>query len=95
MKAKLEWIGWCQEGGHDKIWAILALSDTSFATIWGRRGKQLQSKTKDGGSWERKSLIRAKISKGYVQIPTADLDRVYPEFRDDINNVAMMLVLQY
>jgi hypothetical protein len=49
-------IGWCNEGSHDKVWAAIELrqgngkwsapeeDQFAYLTVWGRRGKKLQHK---------------------------------------------------
>lgn len=86
-----EWVGWCKQEGHDKVWAIMPLQDGRFATVWGRRGKTLQSKVQDG--WDRRSLIRSKCNKGYQQITPSQLNVVYPNFREDLEKTALWLLL--
>lgn len=47
---KYNFIGWCNDGKHDKIWACINVvegsigNDFVYVTVWGRRGKALQHK---------------------------------------------------
>ena len=88
-----KWIGWCHEENHDKVWAIIALSESKYATIWGRRGKTLQSKVQDGYGSHQRTAIRGKKSKGYVEITKDRLAEVYPEFQDDLERTALWSML--
>jgi hypothetical protein len=85
-------IGWCKEGRHDKVWIAIQLSryDECHActlgkvlTLWGRRGGTLRSKIVDDDE-ELSKLIRSKRHKGYEQLSTEYLGKVYPEFKADL-----------
>lgn len=101
-----EWIGWCREGSHDKIWAVYVLESRNewlgwlgvpvvkYATIWGRRGKELQSKVFDSSSTSHVTRISEKLRKGYTQISTDKLKEVYPEFQEDLEKAAFWATLK-
>ena len=89
-----QWVGWCREDNHDKVWALMPLTDGRYATVWGRRGKTLQSKIQAGWQSERDKAIRGKRSKGYQQISLSQLETVYPEFRQDLEQSAFWVTLQ-
>ena len=41
-----DFIGWCKEGVHDKVWGVIDLGDAlkgQRLTFWGRRGKKLST----------------------------------------------------
>jgi hypothetical protein len=84
-------IGWCKEGRHDKVWIAIELRKYDFdtdemgkiLTIWGRRGGNLRSKIVDDDEAFYK-LIVSKRKKGYEQLSTEYLNRVYPEFKADL-----------
>jgi len=95
-----KWIGWCREDNHDKIWAVICLRTPkhgadagNYATVWGRRGKKLQTKPFSGEAYQINNSIRAKQKKGYAEIPTTELDRIYPEFETDLEQTAIWAVL--
>lgn len=95
------WIGWCREGSSDKIWAVVqleAMSDSwqtrKYATIWGRRGKALQSKIFEGDYWSMMHKVDGKGSKGYSEISLSRLDTVYPEFQQDLEKSAFWATLK-
>jgi predicted DNA-binding WGR domain protein len=82
-------IGWNQEGNSDKVWVCIQLNGDqfggSFATVWGRRGKKLQFKVfNQVSSWDMEPLTRSKYKKGYNKIDVDDLNKVYPEFEEDL-----------
>ncbi len=90
------YIGWCNEGKHDKVWIAIKLStcysdDLFFRhgkilTIWGRRGGKLRSKVVDDTPdiW---STMRKKRNKGYNDMSIEKLNLVYPEFAADLEKV--------
>lgn len=85
-------IGWNQEGKHDKVWIAIQLREYDIETyemgkvltLWGRRGKRLRSKIVDDDD-DLYKLIRKKRDRGgYEQISTEHLASVYPEFKADL-----------
>lgn len=96
---KYDFIGWCKEGIHDKVWGVINLDDgPSFTfkqvlTFWGRRGSKLQTKMVMN-DWALTKLIDSKRNKGYVQIDPARLDEVYPEFQTDLEKTALWQMLK-
>lgn len=92
---KYHFIGWCREGNSDKVWVGIQLRDREWATVWGRRGKKLQHKiTTDISVWEIEKLKNSKTKKGYQNIAKCDLDKVYPEFEQDLEKTTMWAMLQ-
>lgn len=95
MSIEHTFIGWCrdEEENHDKVWGIIKLNggawDGNYVTYWGRRGKKLQTKIyKDVGYWEMENLADKKTGKGYKKIEKSQLDKVYPEFQQDLEKTA-------
>lgn len=96
-------VGWCRDGVHDKVWGVILLSrhvpndfgfmSNKYATFWGRRGGKLQTKIFDGRAWDVKDMFDKKLSKGYTKINPKELDRVYPEFREDLEKTAVWAIL--
>lgn len=94
-----KFIGWCREGTSDKVWVVIQLSGDhwggSYATVWGRRGRALQHKVIDHSSdWDMERLIHSKEKKGYSKIDQANLDRVYPEFAEDLEKIGIWAALK-
>lgn len=99
-----EFIGWCQEDNHDKVWGIIILErdinkyvyDPShkIVTFWGRRGKKLQTKISTESQREINKLISSKTKKGYDKINLQNLHKVYPEFKTDLEQTAFWSVLK-
>lgn len=93
-----KWIGWCREDQHDKVWMIVKLNidhhSGRFVTVWGRRGKKLQSKIQDyKASSDIDRLIASKEAKGYRHVKEQDLNSVYPEFQDDLEKTTVWALL--
>ena len=97
MNINYRYIGWCNEDNSDKVWICIQLSGGhwygKYLTVWGRRGKQLQSKIIDVSDRDIGNLIRSKNSKGYRKIPQDKLNEVYPEFEQDLEKTAFWATL--
>ena len=97
MKVDYRYIGWCSEDNSDKVWVCIQLSGDrwygKYLTVWGRRGKQLQSKIIDVSDRDIGNLIRSKNNKGYREIPEDKLNEVYPEFEQDLEKTAFWATL--
>ena len=92
---RFKFIGWCNSDGHDKVWAVLELQPhRRYATIWGRRGKTLQSKIMDTSWHEVQKLIGGKLRKDYMTSDLTNLARVYPEFEADLEKTAFWAILK-
>jgi predicted DNA-binding WGR domain protein len=87
------WIGWCKEDNHDKVWAVIDSGNYNYTTVWGRRGKKLQTKPFSGGSYELGRLIGKKQDKGYRAVDKSNLDVIYPDFEKDLEQTAIWAVL--
>ena len=97
-KINYKFIGWCHEDNHDKVWvAIQTAGDAvggKFITCWGRRGRKLQTKMVECSIWDLLSLIDKKIDKGYKHVGQLELNKVYPEFEQDLSKVAVWGILK-
>ena len=97
MNVNYKYIGWCSVDNSDKVWACIQLSGDrwygKYLTVWGRRGKQLQSKIIDVSDRDIGNLIRSKDVKGYSEIPEDKLHEVYPEFEQDLERTAAWSML--
>lgn len=91
---KYAFIGWCKEDNHDKVWGVIELGAVKFVTFWGRRGKKLQTKSVVQSPYYMEKVINEKIRKGYVRVDKDNLDRVYPEFEQDLEQTAMWSMLK-
>ena len=98
MTINYKYIGWCRVDNSYKVWACIQLSGDrwygKYLTVWGRRGKQLQSKIIDVSDRDIGNLIRSKDAKGYCEIPEDKLHEVYPEFEQDLERTAAWGMLQ-
>jgi hypothetical protein len=100
---KYEFIGWCRNEvkNQDKVWIVIDLSEGGinwvvnrpYATVWGRRGKTLQHKIVHTSAYDMSRLIDRKIDKGYNRVNKTDLDNVYPEFEQDLEQTAVWALL--
>lgn len=93
-----KWIGWCHDNNHDKVWMIVQIGGDRysgrFVSIWGRRGKKLQSKIYEYlTTREVNKLIESKEIKGYKHVEEKDLDSVYTEFKDDLEKTTVWALL--
>lgn len=88
MSYKYEYIGWCRQDNHDKIWGIVRLTPDKYLTVWGRRGAKLQTKIVHGDTWSARQQWQSKVRKGYKEIVASQLDAVYPEFQSDLEKTA-------
>ena len=92
MSLNFEFIGWCVEGNHDKVWVCIELQrneiNTTYLTCWGRRGKKLQTKVVTETSWNIFKLIESKRNKGYQEVDNSMLRTVYPDFEKDLAKTA-------
>ena len=97
MTINYKYIGWCGTEDHDKVWACIQLNGDrwhgKFLTVWGRRGKKLQSKIVESNTYEMGKLIGSKVAKGYCGIPEDKLNEVYPEFQQDLEKTAAWSML--
>ena len=90
-------IGWCAEGIHDKVWGAIALDSEMHGkvlTVWGRRGKKMQTKMARNDSDLRKLIDSKRRNKGYQEIDTARLNHVYPDFQADLEKTAIWETLK-
>lgn len=99
-----KFIGWCHEDNHDKVWGVIMLEDVTNSSswswtnkrcciFWGRRGKKLQTKLSvdDRNTY---NLIQSKKKKGYIEINSNKLNKVYPEFENDLEKTAVYAILK-
>lgn len=89
-----EFIGWCHEDKHDKVWGVIRLEDYKYVSFWGRRGTKLQTKFFESSTYDLVQLIYKKVRKGYTEVNTNQLSSVYPEFRNDLEKTAIWATLK-
>lgn len=93
-----KFIGWCKEGVHDKVWGVIDLGDRlngQMLTFWGRRGKKLSTKLAFYDRALCKLIDDKQDKKNYKEIDPAQLDKVYPEFKDDLERTAIWATLKF
>jgi len=97
---KYTFIGWCHKDEHDKVWGVIELFHNvhtgcnKYVTVWGRRGKKLQTKISEEYSWDIDKIIQQKKNKGYITIDQSKLDQVYPEFERDLSKTAVWSIFK-
>lgn len=99
-----EFIGWCKDEGHDKVWGVIVLErdinkyvydpNHRVAYFWGRRGKKLQTKVSVDSQRDINKLIDSKTKKGYKKVNLDELNEVYPEFETDLHQTAFWATLK-
>ena len=99
-----EFIGWCHEESHDKVWGVIVLErdinkyvynpDHKVCVFWGRRGKKLQTKVSVESQRDINTLISSKTKKGYDKVNLNKLNEVYPEFESDLHQTAFWSTLK-
>ena len=84
------YIGWCNEGNHDKVWTAFIAGGAHYAG-WGRRGKAIRFKRHDS----RSSLMTVKRQKEkkYGTVDEFQLFCIFPTFKDDVSSKLMMSIL--
>ncbi len=98
---KYKFIGWCSDGGSDKVWSLLQLEGDDrhgkYVAVYGKRGKTLKTKVHDNTSmYEMRKLVRTKENrskKPYVSIEESELNNVYPEFEEDLEKTAFWTIM--
>ena len=93
MTINYKYIGWCSVDNSDKVWVCIKLSSGKYLTVWGRRGKKLQSKIIECSSTDALRLIMTKARKDYLRFEKTELDQVYPEFEQDLERTAAWSML--
>jgi predicted DNA-binding WGR domain protein len=104
MQIDYRYIGWCREDNHDKVWAAIMLQcdeecrrygygQAKWVTVWGRRGKKLQHKVFENDISALDRVVESKHRKGYTGVNRSELDRVYPEFQEDLEKTTVWALL--
>lgn len=89
----LTWVGWNNEGTHDKVWGHLEMADGRLFAFWGRRGKALRFKQHDD-IYDLGVLERSKSSKkGYTYVDPADYNELVEDFISDVEIWCMSAIL--
>jgi hypothetical protein len=91
-------VGWCQNGKHDKVWGSIGISNHSqenvYMTFWGRRGGKLKTKVSGWGEWEMEKMIASKTNQGYRRVNPEELASVYEDFEADLKKTAVWAILK-
>jgi hypothetical protein len=102
MNLDQAWICWLKEGTSDKVWGAVLVkklgtvntvqSYGNWMVFWGRRGKTMQGKILNsmGQHWVYKHYVQKKLDKGYTLLDKTNLSEVYPEFQQDLSELALL-----
>lgn len=89
----IKWIGWNQNGVHDKIWGWLEINQGNrFLAFWGRRGKTLRFK-EHGYISDLGKLQEQKNKKGYTEVPKNEYNKLCNEFSQELEIYCMTAIL--
>lgn len=86
-----QFIGWCKEGNHDKIWVALEY-EGKFYAAWGRREKKLQFK-EHTTKWILQHLAQKKQRSGYQEVDEFQLFALFPDFENVVTEQLFMKTL--
>ncbi len=91
-----KFIGWCNEGNHDKIWTSFMVNDNLYCA-WGRRGAKLSFKNHGAYSGYRygklQKLEYQKRDKGYKEVDEFMLFSIFPYFKEELEQQLLMKTL--
>ncbi len=92
MAYKINFFGHCSEAGHDKVWGFVTGSDGELHNFWGKRGKRFAFQAHPSSTWGTAEMLQKKArektragraSGTYVDIPIADIEKVWPGFYEE------------
>jgi hypothetical protein len=86
---EIDWVGYCDRDGSDKIWGICGDEHDSY-TFWCRRGKTVRAKVYNEFSVDRRDLIRSKEDRGYWKVPMHQLDEMHPGLLDQLGRAIVL-----
>ena len=93
MAYKIEFFGWCNEHGHDKIWGFVTIGDDQLYSFWGKRGAKLAFK-KFNTRWidaydlhdQAEKKCRVRKTGSYHEVPVTSIERLVPNFFEQFEN---------
>ena len=74
-------IGWNNEGSHDKIWTSFSDESGNYYIGWGRRGSKLQFKRESSRPY---TTERSKKNRGYSEVDSFVLFTLFPAFEETV-----------
>lgn len=83
-------IGWCNEGNHDKIWTKFE-AEGSWYCAWGRRGAKPSFK-KHPDVYSVNKVQRSKEGR-YKPVDQFLLFSIFPSFQEDLEETLVMSTL--
>lgn len=87
---KFNFLGWCKEDNHDKIWCRINCGGSHYA-VWGRRGKTLTFK-KHARESNLIDVQRTKVSR-YREVDSFEMFMLFPDLEEDIQQQLMFAIL--
>ena len=89
----LNFLGWCNESGHDKIWGYVTVGDHCY-NFWGARGKKLSFQEHKAGRWGDNRELRSKAEAkcrprangAYHEIALNKVESVVPDFFNQLEH---------
>jgi len=87
MEFTYHFIGWCNDGNHDKVWTAFEVNG-NFYCGWGRRGKKLAFK-KHPSFRSLLSIQKTKESR-YKPVDQFLLFSIFPDFEDQVEQDLFM-----
>lgn len=85
MDLKFIFVGWYKEDTHDKVWALIELTEFTNLSVWGRRGTKLRCKIIDNYDGYRQ--ISYKKRKGYKTVHSSELHEIDPNLKSDLEKL--------
>jgi len=94
----IQWVGRCQFTSDatrsDKVWGWFLYVDPTdpssksrYAYVfWGATGKALHFKRHENSPYSMKRLVRSKIDRKYQEISVSDLESLWDDLYETINN---------
>jgi predicted DNA-binding WGR domain protein len=92
---KFIFIGWCNDGKHDKVWTSFEVQDQLFCA-WGRRGAKLSFKNHGKSCYNLShsrisSLEQQKRNKGYKEVVDKFLlFSMFPDFDEKVEEELLL-----
>lgn len=82
MDIDFKFVGWVNEGNHDKVWVAFS-ADHGYAhyCAWARRGAKLQFKQHTARSLHN---VRWKKGGKYKEVDKFTLFSLFPDFEDKV-----------
>lgn len=91
MTTLFKFIGWVNEGTHDKVWTAFEYEGRYFCA-WGRRGKSLSFKQFNSSYMLERTIAQKR--KKYKEVDKFTLYMIFPELEDKVLHDLLIKMLQ-